>query len=98
FSGDPIRDRRKSAGRVSLLVENTRNVSVGQGCDTLADYQVDDSVDADTSIALHTGPITLNVPMRWEVSGRIFIRQEDPLPLSVLGVITDAGIGGRASV
>ena len=46
-------------------------------------------------IDLLTGRAEIPISNKWEGNGRIFIRQADPLPLSVLAVIPEVTIGGR---
>jgi hypothetical protein len=78
-----------------VLVEFTRNISIGQVAETLSDYTVDEHAAA---LALPTKAVTLGTAMRWDVPGRVVIEQNEPLPISVLGIITDVNLGGRASV
>jgi hypothetical protein len=40
----------------------------------------------DDPVDLRTGTIDVNIQSEWSSNGRIFIRQTDPLPLSVLAV------------
>lgn len=46
-----------------------------------------DPTGLDTSVRKHP------MPASWEDKGRVFIRQSDPLPLTVLGVIPEADFG-----
>ena len=42
-----------------------------------------------------TGQVEISISNNWQGKGRVFIRQSDPLPLTVLAVIPEVTIGGR---
>jgi hypothetical protein len=93
--GETIADKKKLVSRVTIFVESSRGIWVG------AKPPTDDSVDPledlveekirnqesyDDPVALATGTVEINIKPEWNSNGRIFIRQVDPVPLSVLAV------------
>lgn len=98
--GAVFRDRRKLTGRVGLLFEFTRQFSIGQEASMayaeLAHYAVEPGMS--NPLSLPTRTTVVNAPTRRDVPGRLLIRQYEPLPLSLLGVIHEVDIGGRGNV
>ena len=45
-------------------------------------------------VALFTGDKEFAIAPGWNTEGRIFIRQIDPLPITVLAVIPEVDVGG----
>jgi hypothetical protein len=45
-------------------------------------------------IALFTGKRKLTLPSDWEIGGSVFIRQTDPLPLTILSILPRLVVGG----
>lgn len=98
--GETLSDKKKLISAVTLHLEKTRGVFVGPK------PPVDDSADAlqnlyemkirqyegyDEPTDLLTGVATINIRPEWNSNGRVFIRQVDPLPISVLS-ISPAGV------
>lgn len=92
--GESIVDKRQKLDRVTLYVENTRGGFVGiSPPDETADFLEDleeikyrDDENYDEPIELVTGTVEVNVKPRWNSNGRIFIRQTDPIPMSILAI------------
>ncbi len=93
--GETLADKSKFVGKVTLHVEKTRGVWVGPKPPT------DDSVDPLENLTqvkirnfegynetndLVTGKISVAIRPEWNTNGRVFIRQVDPLPISVLAI------------
>ena len=105
-NGAPIVDKQKLVQKVTMYVEKTRGIWAG------ADEPTDDAVDPlegltelkirseenyDEPVDLATGPVDVIIRSEWNSNGRVFIRQVDPIPMSILAV-APAGIiplGGR---
>lgn len=45
-------------------------------------------------IELKTGKAEISISTDWTDDGRIFIRQSDPLPITILGVLPNVQAGG----
>ena len=90
--GTAVRDAQKRTGAVTLLIESSaRGFKAGPSAADLVTY-VPDSWDGATLI--HTGQCELNIPSAFNRYGRVVIRMTDPLPLTILGVIPNAEVGG----
>lgn len=90
--GSSIRDKRKRVAGVTLLVENSgRTFWIGPSASDLRQYdrQVWEPNTFGVTQALELSPIS-----QFSDTGRVFIRQKDPLPLTVLGVIPNVELGG----
>lgn len=100
--GAVFRDRKKLTGKVALLVEFTRQFSIGQEASMtytqLAHEWVEPIWSGTNPLALHTRTAVVNAPTRRDVPGRLLIRQYEPLPISLLGVIHEVDVGGRSNV
>jgi hypothetical protein len=90
--GEQIRDSRKRIGSVSLLVEDTRGGFVGPDADNLTELKVDDVIG--TALQTVTGIKEINIAATWRQSGSFFVRQSDPLPMTILAAIPNGTIGG----
>ena len=93
--GETLADKQKFVGKVTLHLEKSRGIWVG------AKAPSDDTVDALENLteaklrdlegynepnSLMTGKLGVAIRPEWNSNGRVFIRQVDPLPISVLAV------------
>lgn len=90
-------DKKKLIGEVSLYVEKSRGIWIGPKPPTDDD---DDPLEGliemkirgeaeegyDDPVALATGVVNVKILPEWNSNGRVFIRQIDPVPLSVLAI------------
>ena len=84
-----LRTAQKLVNHVSLLVDESEEVLAGPDAANLMVYTRDSSmVGADSSLA------SISIPATWSKTARIVVRQEKPLPLSVLAVIPEVSTGG----
>lgn len=92
---ETMADKFKYVGKVTAHVEKTRGMWVGpkppsddetDALENLTEAKITDSTDYDNSKPLKTGTITVAILPEWNSNGRIFIRQVDPLPISVLAI------------
>ncbi len=93
--GESIRAKQKSITQINLIVENTRGAMFGRDVDNLTEVpprQVSDGYYNPNS--LQNDLIKAYISTVWSDQGRVFIRQDDPLPFGVLGIITDVSVGG----
>ena len=93
--GETISDKNKLVSKVTLFVEDSRGVWVGpkpppdEATDFLGgltEVKVRNDEGYDDPVELRTGTIDVNIQSEWNNNGRIFVRQTDPLPLSVLAI------------
>jgi len=91
-AGSDIRDRKKRVGSVSVLVDrSSRSFSAGEDETHLRQYTL---APWDTTERDHTGQLELSLTSSATKRGRVLIRQTDPLPLTILGVIPNVDVGG----
>lgn len=93
--GESLKDSKMAVTRVGLFVESTRGVWAGDqppagatAVDGLSEFsprETDDPVTTPPTPA--TGYTFVNVQGRWSRGGRVFVRQIDPLPVSVLAIL-----------
>lgn len=89
-----VRGRQKRAGSAMVLVEKSRGFLIGSDGDNLAEYKPEMPEGYGDVPPLVTDLVDLGIYASWEPNGRVVIRQTDPLPVSVLALITNSDIGG----
>jgi hypothetical protein len=58
------------------------------------EYKQRATEDWDEAVNLLTGPAEISIPSTWGTSGRIFIRQDDPIPSAILSIVPSGAVGG----
>lgn len=93
--GETLADKKKRVARIFIHMEKSRGVFAGPSPptdDTLNPlenlYELKNRTleTADSATGLTTGVVDLNIMPTWNAHGRVFLRQIDPLPLSILAV------------
>lgn len=91
-------DVGKLINSVGIGFYNTRGGFVGQtGCKELNDleeFRLRESEMVDQGTELFSGHTQVPFPGTWEKTGRVLIKQVDPLPMTVLAVYPKGIIGG----
>lgn len=87
-----IADRQKKINRVTLFVESSRGIWIGNDVNSLTEFKTPYQKDKDLPTELRTGAININIKPEWNSSGHIHIRQIDPLPLSILSIVPSGSI------
>ncbi len=86
--GSAIRDKRKRVGSVTLIVDRSSRVFYsGPDTDSLVRYELS---GAELAVDEHTGHVEVQLSTTWNEHGRVFVRQLDPLPLTILGILPNA--------
>jgi hypothetical protein len=92
--GETISDKKCNVSAVTLFVEKSRGGWVGGKTpsdsdllDGLTEVKVRSFEGYDEPVELVTGTMDVNIRAEWNSNGRIFIRQIDPLPWTVLAVV-----------
>ena len=80
-------DKKKNISKLTSLVEETRGLWVGPDFDTLTEFKLRSDEGYDDPVDLATDTIDLNIKAEWKSSGRIAIRQIDPVPATILTVV-----------
>ena len=91
---ETIRDKNKIIQSVRMVLEESRGVFVGKDADNLLEYKQRASENYDDPVSVLTGIADIQIIANWNKGGRIFVRQSDPLPLSILAVIPELTVGG----
>lgn len=85
---------QKRVNEVTALCEESRGIFAGVDAAHLYEFKQRNTENYNDPIRPLTGLAEIPITGRWEQPGRIFIRQSDPLPLSVLGVLFNVQSGG----
>lgn len=86
------RGRPHSVSSVRIQMEKTRGLKVVTG-DGRESELVQTGGDLSGQIPLWTGMHELSVPATWNTDGTVTIRQDAPLPMTVLGIAVELSIG-----
>jgi hypothetical protein len=85
----------KTVGEVGVLVKDTSLCELGQTfTDMFTAADRDTDLTYDTPPPLFTGLIQIPVGLGWNDGGQVCVRQELPLPCTVLSVVPDTTLGG----
>ncbi len=90
-----IRDKKKAVNAVSLIVDKSSGFMVGPDVNNLVPVTQRSTENYGAATELITGLLDENIPCGWDKKGRIFVRQADPLALSILSVIPQTELGGN---
>jgi hypothetical protein len=95
-------DKGKLVTKVELYFENTRGLFVGckepDGTDpleNLTEMKLREDEDYDESTDVLTGHANVIIQPEWTQGGRIFIRQVDPLPATIVGIFPSFAVSVR---
>lgn len=88
------RDKYKNIPAVRLMVKESRGVFAGPDANHLFEFKQRADEAYDQPVGLFTGLAEIRILSTWNKTGRVFIRQSDPLPLTILAVIPEVSIGG----
>lgn len=93
-------NKQKLITEIYFSVEKTRGVFSGptepedDSTEGLREVMVRENENYDDPVELTTGRLNVFVPGEWNSSGRVFLRQVDPLPMSILAIVPVGQIGG----
>lgn len=86
---------RKNVNGVALRVTQSNLVKAGPTFTKLTEYPARDHADPYGSPpALKTGELRFAIGPSWNSDGSVCLRQDQPLPLTVLGIALDVATGG----
>lgn len=93
---ETLTDKHKTVSSVTVIVDETRGIlaSAGEGKE-LFEKKQRDYEDYNDPTSLLTGEARIDIPNDWDGQGRVFIRQADPLPITVLAIIPELTLAGR---
>jgi len=93
-NAETLADKKKIVQSVTIHVEKSRGIWVAAKApdsdaidlDLFNEVKIRDEEGYEDPVSLATGTVDVNINGQWNSNGRIFIRQVDPIPLSVLAV------------
>ncbi|WP_060545739.1 hypothetical protein [Pseudomonas sp. NBRC 111136] len=85
---------KKRLNQVVVLCQESRGIFAGPDADNLDEFKQRAGENYGAPIELLTGRAEMDIPCKWDTEGRLFIRQSDPLPLTILGVMPNVRAGG----
>jgi hypothetical protein len=94
-----VQGRTKSVAEVTLRVEKTRGIFIGakdgeRGDERrLVEYKQRATEAWNEAIQLYTGDLRITPHWDWTNGGNVWIKQFDPLPMTILAVMPDVSIG-----
>lgn len=87
-NGKTLTDQAKAITKVVMMVEETRGILAGTGSDkTLNTLKIRENEGYDEPVDLETGTIDISITGEYNDSGKVFIRQVDPIPATVLSIV-----------
>lgn len=90
--GANIRDKKTRVGSVTLLLEkSSRAFLAGPDTAHLTRYALK---PAEAAVNAFTGEAEITVAATFNDNGRVFIRHDQPLPLTILGIVPNVEVGG----
>lgn len=93
-----VQGRMKSVSEVTLRVENTRGIFIGpydgdRDSEKLVEYRQRSTEAWNEAIAMYTGDIRMTPHWDWNTSGSVWVKQFDPLPMTILAIMPDVTVG-----
>jgi hypothetical protein len=95
FGSDPIRDRAKCIPTVAVVVEETVGGLVGPDANNLEPLVMREGEYYTDPTSMQSEVFTAHPATTWSKSGRVLIRQDQPLPMTLLAAFPQVEIGGQ---
>jgi len=92
-NGETLSDKKKSIKQLTVRVKDTRGLFVGDSEDSTL-RPVKALITDEEPIPLFTGNFRVAPVATWNEHGRVFIRQTEPLPFTVLAITPAGDVGG----
>jgi len=86
--------RAKNVNKVWLRVHRSSGIFIGPDADSLTEAKQRTTESYGSPPALKSDEIEITLTPTWGASGQVFVRQADPLPLTVVSVSAELSIGG----
>lgn len=85
--------RMKNVNRTWLRVHESSGIFAGPDADNLVEAKQRTNEPAGQPPVLKEQEIEIVLPGRWNDSGQVYVRQSDPLPLTIVSVTAEVAIG-----
>jgi hypothetical protein len=86
--------RPKNVSKVFLRVYRSSGVFAGPDANNLREYKQRTTEVYGAPPDLVTDEIEIMLASSWNASGKVFVRQSDPLPLTIVSMCIEAAVGG----
>lgn len=86
--------RVKNVNQVWLRVFRSSGIFVGPSLDRMTEAKQRTTESYGSAPALKSGLVPVVIPPDWGDDGQVFVRQSDPLPLTVVGLTLEVEVGG----
>jgi len=84
--------KKKNISSLSILFKDSRGAKMGRDSNNLDDIRFSDEADGENPPALFSGAKVAGVSGTYEYEARIFIRQDAPLPVTILSIAPEVTI------
>lgn len=88
-----IQGRISKISTVTIRFKDSRGLLFGPDTDDLIEMKQRENEDWGTPTGLLTGDREVRLQPDWKANGRIFLRQNQPLPMTILAIIPDIEVG-----
>lgn len=92
-SGKSLHSVYKTIPRVNLIVNQSRGFMVGTDFDDLYETKMRWQEDMGEETQMFTGTVEVPVDSTSDISARVCIQVDDPVPVSILGIIPEVSAG-----
>ena len=89
-----IQGKLVKMNNVVVRFQDSRGLRIGPDEDHLVEMKQREFEVMGAPTALLTGDKKIILKSDWNSNGRLFMRQQDPLPLTILAVVSDVRVGG----
>ncbi len=97
IGGESVRANQKTMSKVTVVVDSSRNIKVGPSMDRLEEYPPRQLSDGYSGyVTPSSAAYVVDVQSSWSMRGRVVLRQDLPLPMTLLSVIPDVSIGSTS--
>ena len=93
IGGQTLADKKKRINLITVFTEESRGLKAGDDFDHLKTLAVQNTIYANPS-AVEEEKVEIIPSATWNTHGRVCIRQDDPLPLTVLAIVPSGFVGG----
>lgn len=93
-NGETVMDKQKLIPAVRLMLQESGSVKAGRNEANLYSAKIQDTDSYDEPNKLFTGVAEVRIETDWNKTGGVLIRQDSPLPLTVLAILPEVEIGG----